>query len=107
MIMSTSIQEQNVAKALEVLTREIKSNLSKPLYLRITAKPGRGLTIEQVTLITVEEFADLAHVEERTVRDWMSKSGDNGLKFYRAPGTRNYLFDLHESLEWLKSDDIG
>lgn len=102
-----SASQQEVTKALELLGKEIKANLSQPLYLKVTTRPGRGVDIEQVRLLTMEEFAVLAHVETRTVRLWMENAKENGLKFYRPPGTRSYLFDLNESLEWLKGDCIG
>ena len=53
-------------------------------------------------IITPEQLAEITHVKLRTVYGWIEKAEQNGLKFYRAPGTRGVLFDLSETLDWIK-----
>jgi hypothetical protein len=48
-------------------------------------------------------MAELAHVETRMVYGWIEKAQENGLKFYRAPGTRGVLFEINEALEWVRN----
>lgn len=57
----------------------------------------------QIEFLTPEQLAELAHVETRTVYSWVEKANENGLKFYRAPGTGGVLFEISEVLEWIRN----
>ena len=84
------------------LSGEIKRTLTRPIYIQIVQESG-GVNIKQVEFLTPEQLADLAHVETRTVYSWVEKANENGLKFYRAPGTRGVLFEINEVLEWIRN----
>lgn len=77
----------------------------KPFYLQVTPKADGSCEFRQIEFLSVKEAAELAHVNERTVYGWIADAANNGLKFYRAPGARNVLFDLGEYLDWIKGAD--
>jgi excisionase family DNA binding protein len=87
---------------LHSLNGEVKRVVAKPIYLQISQQ-GCEVYIKQVEFLTPEQVAELAHVKVRTVYTWIDKSRENGLKFYRAPGTRGVLFEINEVLEWVKN----
>ena len=66
-------------------------------------REANRISVKQVEFLTPEQLAELAHVETRTVYSWVEKAQENGLKFYRAPGTRGVLFELNEVLEWIRN----
>lgn len=94
--------DKNIGALIERLSGEIKRNLTRPVYLQIAQESG-DVSIKQIEFLTPEQLAELAHVETRTVYSWVEKANDNGLKFYRAPGTRGVLFEINEVLEWIKN----
>lgn len=87
---------------MKTLSSEINRTLKRPIYIQI-AQEGGQVSIKQVEFLTPEQLAELAHVETRTVYSWVEKSPENGLKFYRAPGTRGVLFEINEVLEWIRN----
>lgn len=94
--------DKNIGALIDRLSDEIKRNLRRPVYLQIARESG-DVSIKQIEFLTPEQLAELAHVETRTVYSWVEKANDNGLKFYRAPGTRGVLFEINEVLEWIKN----
>ena len=94
--------DENLGTLIKSLSGEIKRTLTRPIYIQI-AQEGGGVSIKQVEFLTVEQLAELAHVEARTVYSWIEKAPENGLKFYRAPGTRGVLFEINEVLEWIRN----
>jgi excisionase family DNA binding protein len=93
---------ENIGSLAERLSVEIKHTVSRPIYLQIAQVNG-DVCIKQIEFLTVEQLAELTHVETRTVYSWVEKANGNGLKFYRAPGTRGVLFEINEVLEWIKN----
>jgi excisionase family DNA binding protein len=89
---------------LESITSALRDSLARPVYLRVAKDPRGELAIEHVVFLTVEQFAELAHVERRTVYSWVERAEKIGLKVYRPPGSRGILFELNEVLDWLKGD---
>jgi excisionase family DNA binding protein len=94
--------EESISTLIKSLSGEIKRSLKRPLYIQIAQESGQ-VSIKQVEFLTPEQLADLAHVETRTVYSWVEKAQENGLKFYRAPGTRGVLFEINEVLEWIRN----
>src|SRR5215217_7541732 len=71
-----------------------------PLYLQINEREDGTFEFRQVEFLTPAELAQLCKVETRTVYSWL----DKGLiTAYTPPGTGGKLFDLTESLAWIKS----
>jgi len=89
---------------LDAIQVKVKSQgRERPVYLQIV-EGGRGkLECRQIEFLTPEQLADLAHVETRTVYSWIEKAEENGLKFYRAQGTRGVIFEINEVLEWIRN----
>jgi excisionase family DNA binding protein len=94
--------DENIGTLIKLLSGEIRRTLTRPIYIQIAQESG-GVNIKQVEFLTPEQLADLAHVETRTVYSWVEKAQENGLKFYRAPGTRGVLFEINEVLEWIRN----
>ena len=76
----------------------------RPVYLRLTKGPGGELDIQHVTFLTVDQLAELTHVERRTVYSWVERANTIGLRFYRPPGSRGILFEMNEVIDWLKGN---
>jgi hypothetical protein len=100
--MSTGV-ETTIQAVIESLAEEIKQGLSRPIYFQVMQEPSGKVLLRQIKFITPEQLADLCHVETRTVYYWIEKAQENGLKFYRAPGTRGVLFEINEALEWIRN----
>ena len=98
----SAIIEEDIGALIKSLSGEIKRTLGRPIYIQMTQEANR-IKIRQVEFLTPEQLADLAHVETRTVYSWIEKAQENGLKFYRAPGTRGVLFEINEVLEWIRN----
>jgi excisionase family DNA binding protein len=96
--------DASIQKSVESLTSALTNSMTRPLYFRIAKGPRGELAIDQIVFLTPEQFADLAHVERRTVYSWVERAEKIGLKFYRPPGSRGILFELNEVLDWLKTD---
>jgi hypothetical protein len=103
--MSADIQAtEKIDQLLDLLT----TKRDRPVYLEIRQRPDGTMDFSQVEFITPEQLAKLAHVETRTIYAWMAKesgaSEPGGFvpPIYRMPGTRKILFDLHESIRWIK-----
>jgi hypothetical protein len=94
--------EESISTLIKSLSGEIKRTLQRPIYIQIAQESGE-VSIKQIEFLTPEQLADLAHVETRTVYSWIEKAQENGLKFYRAPGTRGVLFEINEALEWIRN----
>ena len=92
----------NIGTLIKLLSGEIRRTLTRPIYIQIAQESG-GVTIKQIEFLTPEQLAELVHVETRTVYSWIEKAQENGLKFYRAPGTRGVLFEINEVLEWIRN----
>jgi excisionase family DNA binding protein len=99
--MSTATDE-SIGALVKLLSGEIKRTLQRPIYIQIAQESG-DVSIKQIEFLTPEQLADLAHVETRTVYSWIEKAQENGLKFYRAPGTRGVLFEINEVMEWIRN----
>jgi hypothetical protein len=94
--------DESIGALIKSLSGEIKRTLQRPIYIQIAQESG-NLRIKQVEFLTPEQLTKLAHVETRTVYSWIEKAPGNGLKFYRAPGTRGVLFEINETLEWIRN----
>jgi hypothetical protein len=94
--------ESHFRQIIDELAKMINQGLARPIYIKVIQGPDYQIVIRQVQFITPELFAQLAHVETRTVYAWIERADTNGLKFYRPPGTRGVLFDLCEAIAWLK-----
>jgi excisionase family DNA binding protein len=94
--------DEGLGALLKSLSGEINRTLKRPIYIQI-AQESDQVSIKQVEFLTPEQLAELAHVETRTVYSWVEKAQENGLKFYRAPGTRGVLFEINEVLEWIRN----
>jgi len=97
------------AEKIERLIDLLTTKREKPVYLEIKQRQDGTLDFSQVEFITPEQLAELVHVETRTIYAWIAKasSADGERKnsvppIYRAPGSRGILFDLHESILWIK-----
>lgn len=106
--MSTGV-EATIQRVIESLAEEIKQGFSRPIYFQVMQERGGKVSIRHIQVITPEQLAEMCHVEKRTVYHWIEKatSGDESKRnsvppIYRAPGTRGVLFDLHESIEWVR-----
>jgi hypothetical protein len=64
--MSTATQP-TIQAVVDNLAKEIKQGLSRPIYFEVSREPGSELMVRQVEFITPERFAQIAHVETRTV----------------------------------------
>ena len=95
--------QPSIQAVIDNLAKGIKQELSRPIYLRVIQLPKGEIEVKQIEFLTAEQLADLAHVEIRTVYSWIEKDQENGLKFYRAPGTRGFLFEINEVLEWIRT----
>lgn len=95
----TEVEKNRVEQLIKLLTQRRE----RPVYFQIIEGQNGKLECQQVEFLTVEQLADLAHVETRTVYSWIEKAPENGLKFYRAPGTRGVLFEINEVLEWIRN----
>ncbi|HET8670962.1 MAG TPA: hypothetical protein VFM05_10145 [Candidatus Saccharimonadales bacterium] len=100
--MNTGV-ETTIQRVIESLAEEIKRGILRPVYFQVMQEPGGKISIRHVQFITPEQLAELAHVEIRTVYSWIEKAQENGLKFYRPPGTRGVLFEINEVLEWIRN----
>ena len=98
----SAAMEEDIGALIKSLSGEIKRTLGRPIYIQMTQEANR-ISIRQVEFLTPEQLAELAHVETRTVYSWVEKAQENGLKFYRAPGTRGVLFEINEVLEWIRN----
>src|SRR5215510_6273261 len=94
----------SVQTAVESITSAVADSKTRTVYFRIAKGPRGELAVQQVVFLTADQFAELAHVERRTVYSWVERANKIGLKFYRPPGLRGILFELNEVLDWLKSD---
>jgi excisionase family DNA binding protein len=92
----------NQIPTLERLLERIAIKPPKPFYLQIIPRADGSFEFRQIEFLSVKEAAELVHVNERTVYGWIADAEQNGLKFYKAPGARNVLFDLGEYLDWVK-----
>ncbi len=72
-----------------------------PIYLQITSEKSSSLSIKPIQFLTIEEFAELCRVEERTVYGWLERAEKTGLRCYRPPGSRGILFEMNEAVEWM------
>lgn len=97
-------QDRVLKAAIEEVLGEVKRSLQKPIYLRVDTNENGQLLIRSVEYLTVEAFAELLHVDERTVYSWIEKAAENGLRFFRPPGTRRPLFDVNHVDEWVRSN---
>ena len=95
----TTVEKTSVEQLIDLLTKRRE----RPVYLQILAGKNGKLECRQIEFLTPEQLADLVHVETRTVYSWVEKAPENGLKFYRAPGTRGVLFEINEVLEWIRN----
>ena len=96
--------DASIHTVIDSLTSAVADSITRPVYFRVARTPRGELAIEQVVFLTPEQLAELAHVERRTVYSWVERAEKIGLKFYRPPGSRGILFELHEVLDWLKTD---
>ena len=96
--------DASIQTAVESLTLAVADSMTRPVYLRIAKGPRGELAVQQIVFLTADQLAELAHVERRTVYSWVERAQKIGLKFYRPPGSRGILFELHEVLDWLKTD---
>ena len=94
-----TVEKTSVEQLIDLLTKRRE----RPVYFQIIEGKSGKLECRQVEFLTPEQLADLAHVETRTVYSWVEKAPENGLKFYRAPGTRGVLFEINEVLEWIRN----
>lgn len=94
-----AVEKTGVEQLIELLTRRRE----RPVYFQIIEGKNGKMECRQVEFLTPEQLADLAHVDKRTVYSWIEKTNENGLKFYRAPGTRGVLFEINEVLEWIRN----
>jgi excisionase family DNA binding protein len=60
-----------------------------------------------VEFLTPAQLAELAHVTPRTVYAWIERAKENGLKYYKPPGSSGILFALDEVLEWIRRGEVG
>ncbi|MEW6129573.1 MAG: helix-turn-helix domain-containing protein [Acidobacteriota bacterium] len=86
----------------ERLLDRVTAKPPKPFYLKVTPQTDGSFTFEQIEFMTVEQAAELAHVNPRTLYLWIDNASVNGLKSYKAPGSRNILFDINEFVNWIK-----
>jgi len=86
----------------DVVGEAVKSEIARPVYLEVTYQPDGKLVIKRVEFITPEQLAEIARVKPRTVYLWIEKAAEIGLRFYRAPGSRQVLFEINETLDWIK-----
>jgi excisionase family DNA binding protein len=98
------ISESSIQSTFESLASAVKDSLTRPVYLRIAKGPRGEISVQQITFLTVDQLAELAHVERRTVYSWVERAQRMRLKFYRPPGSRGILFELNEILDWLKGN---
>src|ERR1051325_8071670 len=91
-------------KAIEAAIGDLRRTLQKPVYLQISNEKHGALCIRHIEFLTIEEFAALCRVEERTVYGWLDRAEKTGLKCYRPPGSRGILFEINEALEWIMSN---
>ena len=91
-------------QAVELVLKEMRRHLQKPVYLKITTEKNGSLSIKQIEFLTAEEFAELCRVEERTVYSWLERAEKTRLKCYRPSGSRGILFEMNEALEWIMSN---
>lgn len=96
---------ESLGALMKLLGGEIKRTLQRPIYIQIAQDSG-DVSIKQIEFLTPEQLAELTHVETRTVYSWIEKAPGNGLKFYRAPGTRGVLFEINEALEWIRQNTV-
>jgi excisionase family DNA binding protein len=105
--MSSRPIESNIHTAIDLLAREIKQGLARPIYLQVMRSPDGEITVRQVEFITPAQLAQLAHVSQRTVYVWIERASENGLRYYKPPGSSGILFALDEVLEWIKQGEVG
>jgi hypothetical protein len=74
------------------------------MYIRITIGYRDKIEIKQIEFLSVEEFARLAKVEPRTIQSWVQRG--IAPTAYRPPGSRGFLFEMDEAIEWIKSNPI-
>jgi hypothetical protein len=97
-------QQRRLRQAIEEAIGEIRRSLQKPVYLQITADKSGSLSVKHIEFLTIEEFAALCRVEERTVYGWLERAEKTGLRCYRPPGSRGILFEMNEAVEWIISN---
>jgi excisionase family DNA binding protein len=103
----TAIEKHETRQIAEALARGIKDGLSRPIYLRVNKEHGGEVSIKQVEFLTPAQLAELAHVTPRTVYAWIERAKENGLKYYKPPGSSGILFALDEVLEWIRRGEVG
>ncbi|HWO01729.1 MAG TPA: helix-turn-helix domain-containing protein [Blastocatellia bacterium] len=101
--MDATIQS-SINSTVQTLVDAIQSSLSRPIYLQFSKSTRGDFVIKQVCFLSVDELAELAHVERRTVYAWVERGAEIGLKFYKPPGSRGILFELNETLDWIKGN---
>jgi hypothetical protein len=87
---------------LRSLGNAIADATSKPIYLQIIISYRRKIEIKQIRFLNVEEFAELARVEPRTVHGWLQRG--IAPTPYRPPGSRCILFEMNEAIAWIKNN---
>ncbi|HET9529547.1 MAG TPA: helix-turn-helix domain-containing protein [Blastocatellia bacterium] len=103
----TATDMRETAQIIDALAGKIKSGLARPIYLQVIKGPKSEVTIKQVEFLTPAQLAELAHVSPRTVYSWIERASENGLKYYKPPGSSGILFALDEVLEWIRAGEVG
>jgi len=94
-------QSRQIQRTIEEVMQGIQRKLAEPLYLQINSEKNGSLSIRHIQFLTIDEFAGLCRVEERTVYGWLERAEKTGLKCYRPPGSRGILFEMNEAVEWI------
>jgi hypothetical protein len=94
-------EQRQLQRAIEEAMGQIRRTLQKPIYLQVKAEKNGALTVKHIEFLTIEEFASLCRVEERTVYTWLERAEKTGLRCYRPPGSRGILFEMNEAIEWI------
>jgi hypothetical protein len=94
-------QSRQIQQTLEGVMQELRRKLESPIYLQINSEKNGSLSVKHIQFLTIDEFAALCRVEERTVYGWLERAQKTGLKCYRPPGSRGILFEMGEAVEWI------
>jgi hypothetical protein len=94
-------QSRQIQQTIEEVMLELRRKLESPIYLQINTAKNCSLSIKHIQFLTIDEFAALCRVEERTVYGWIERAQKTGLKCYRPPGSRGILFEMSEAVEWI------
>jgi hypothetical protein len=94
-------QQRQIQRTIEEVMQELRRKLEQPLYLQISTGKNGSLSVRHIQFLTIDEFATLCRVEERTVYGWLERAEKTGLKCYRPPGSRGILFEMNEAVEWI------